>query len=138
MILFSSTSILEGEHLEGGQGPPTSFPLPPTSRQDLRLNEYLEYPHATKAVYIYKHPCLLPDLNPCPTTPQLEENIQEALYPTQDIPSCVNRIRPVSANEGLRYSQTIHLTYSSRRKRAADEKQNRSKQDPFPTPTRNQ
>ncbi|GFS56002.1 hypothetical protein TNCV_2564481 [Trichonephila clavipes] len=28
---------------------------------------YLEYPHATKALYIYKHPCLLRDSNPVPT-----------------------------------------------------------------------
>ncbi|GFU68363.1 hypothetical protein TNCV_3077511 [Trichonephila clavipes] len=30
----------------GGQRPPTSLPLPPTSREDLRLDSYLEYQHA--------------------------------------------------------------------------------------------
>ncbi|GFV56045.1 uncharacterized protein TNCV_2266311 [Trichonephila clavipes] len=41
--------------------------LPPTSREDLRLDGYLEYLHTAKALYIYKHPCLLWDLNPGPT-----------------------------------------------------------------------
>ncbi|GFX04610.1 uncharacterized protein TNCV_901381 [Trichonephila clavipes] len=54
----------------GGQGPPTSLPLPPTSREDLRLDGYLEYPHAAKALYIYEHPCLLRNSNPVPTAPQ--------------------------------------------------------------------
>ncbi|GFV29963.1 uncharacterized protein TNCV_3100411 [Trichonephila clavipes] len=35
---------LEGEHPEGGQGPLTSLTLPSTSREDLRLDCYLEYP----------------------------------------------------------------------------------------------
>ncbi|GFV02460.1 uncharacterized protein TNCV_1023881 [Trichonephila clavipes] len=60
----------EGEHSRGGQGYPTSLPLPPTSREDLRLDGYLEYPHAAKALYIYKHPCLLWDSNRDPTAPQ--------------------------------------------------------------------
>ncbi|GFY02827.1 hypothetical protein TNCV_3507071 [Trichonephila clavipes] len=34
---------LEGENPGGGQGPPTSLPLPPTTREDLRLDGYLEY-----------------------------------------------------------------------------------------------
>ncbi|GFW69435.1 uncharacterized protein TNCV_487841 [Trichonephila clavipes] len=54
----------------GGQRPPTSLPLPPTSREDLRLDGHLEYPHATQALYIYKHPCLLRDSNPVPTAQQ--------------------------------------------------------------------
>ncbi|GFV77463.1 hypothetical protein TNCV_1069921 [Trichonephila clavipes] len=41
---------------------PTS--LPPTSREDLRLDGYLEYPHVTQALYIYKHSRLLRDSNP--------------------------------------------------------------------------
>ncbi|GFV96949.1 uncharacterized protein TNCV_4351621 [Trichonephila clavipes] len=32
----------EGEHPGGAQRPPTSLPLPPTSREDLRLEGYLE------------------------------------------------------------------------------------------------
>ncbi|GFV61759.1 uncharacterized protein TNCV_189161 [Trichonephila clavipes] len=28
---------------------------------------YSEYSHATKALHIYKHPCFLQNLNPCPT-----------------------------------------------------------------------
>ncbi|GFU78247.1 uncharacterized protein TNCV_5008281 [Trichonephila clavipes] len=51
--------------LGGGQRPPTS--LPPTSREDLWLDGYLEYPHAVQALYIYKHPCLLRDSSPVPT-----------------------------------------------------------------------
>ncbi|GFT24355.1 uncharacterized protein TNCV_3252091 [Trichonephila clavipes] len=54
----------------GGQRHPTYLPLPPTSQEDLRLDGCLEYPHAAKAIYIYKHPCLLRDLNPVPTAPQ--------------------------------------------------------------------
>ncbi|GFV52935.1 ATP-dependent DNA helicase [Trichonephila clavipes] len=33
-----------GRTLWGGQSPPTSLPLPPASREDLRLDGYLEYP----------------------------------------------------------------------------------------------
>ncbi|GFX46615.1 transposable element Tc1 transposase [Trichonephila clavipes] len=39
-----------------GQVPPTSVSLSPTTRDDLMLNGYLEYPHIAKALYIYKHP----------------------------------------------------------------------------------
>ncbi|GFU75248.1 hypothetical protein TNCV_2056911 [Trichonephila clavipes] len=39
----------------------TSLPLPPTSREDLRFVDYLEYPHAAKELYAYKHTCLLRD-----------------------------------------------------------------------------
>ncbi|GFX02546.1 hypothetical protein TNCV_728001 [Trichonephila clavipes] len=42
----------------------------PPTREDLRLNGYLDYPHAAKALYIYKHPCLLRDSNLVPTAPQ--------------------------------------------------------------------
>ncbi|GFW74491.1 uncharacterized protein TNCV_2413901 [Trichonephila clavipes] len=63
-------SIADGEHSGGGQRPPTSPPLPPRSREDLRLDGYLEYPYATKALYIYKHSCLLWDSNPVPTAQQ--------------------------------------------------------------------
>ncbi|GFW44348.1 uncharacterized protein TNCV_1747771 [Trichonephila clavipes] len=61
---------LEGENPGGGQDPPTSPTLPPTTREDLRLDGYLEYPHAAKVLYKYKHPCLLRDSNPVPTAPQ--------------------------------------------------------------------
>ncbi|GFT62546.1 hypothetical protein TNCV_4358381 [Trichonephila clavipes] len=43
---------------EWSGAPPTSILLPPTSLKDLWLDKYLEYPHAAKALYIYKHPCL--------------------------------------------------------------------------------
>ncbi|GFY24378.1 uncharacterized protein TNCV_1014261 [Trichonephila clavipes] len=48
----------------------SSLPLPPTSREDLRVDDYLEYLHAAKALYIYKHPCLFRDSNPVPTAQQ--------------------------------------------------------------------
>ncbi|GFW01034.1 uncharacterized protein LOC103524116 [Trichonephila clavipes] len=60
----------------GGQGPPTSLPLPPTTREDLRLDGYLEYSHASKTWSTlnshekqtsHKHPCLLRDSKPIPT-----------------------------------------------------------------------
>ncbi|GFV57023.1 uncharacterized protein TNCV_2931461 [Trichonephila clavipes] len=54
----------------GSQGHPTTLPFPQTSREDLGIDGYLEYPHAAKALYIYKHPCLLWDSNPGPTAPQ--------------------------------------------------------------------
>ncbi|GFT74049.1 uncharacterized protein TNCV_3707831 [Trichonephila clavipes] len=53
----------------GGQVPPISLLLPPTWK-DLPLDGYLKYPYAAKALYIYKHPCLLRDSNPAPTAPQ--------------------------------------------------------------------
>ncbi|GFT49970.1 hypothetical protein TNCV_4175931 [Trichonephila clavipes] len=57
----------EEEYPIGGQGPPTSFTLAPTSREKLRLDGYLECPHAAQPLYIYKYPCLLRDLNSGPT-----------------------------------------------------------------------
>ncbi|GFV73020.1 hypothetical protein TNCV_1734881 [Trichonephila clavipes] len=56
----------EREYPGGCQRPPTSFLTPPTSREDLRLNGYLEFPHVAKALYFYKHLCLLRDSNPGP------------------------------------------------------------------------
>ncbi|GFV74953.1 hypothetical protein TNCV_1041911 [Trichonephila clavipes] len=53
----------EEEYPGDSQGPPTSFPLPSTKREDLWLDGYLENRHAPKALYIYKHPCLLRDSN---------------------------------------------------------------------------
>ncbi|GFT60837.1 hypothetical protein TNCV_3615741 [Trichonephila clavipes] len=50
----------EGEHPGVVRG------LPPTSREDLWLEGYLKYLQAVKALYIYKHPCLLRDSNPGP------------------------------------------------------------------------
>ncbi|GFY15787.1 hypothetical protein TNCV_1284321 [Trichonephila clavipes] len=44
--------------------------LPPTSREDLSLDDYLEYLHAAKVLNIYKQPCLLLDSNPGPTYSQ--------------------------------------------------------------------
>ncbi|GFX12948.1 hypothetical protein TNCV_3659441 [Trichonephila clavipes] len=43
--------------------PLTSLFLPPTSREDLWLNDFLNNTHAAQAVYIYKHPYLLRDSN---------------------------------------------------------------------------
>ncbi|GFY24802.1 uncharacterized protein TNCV_2689931 [Trichonephila clavipes] len=54
----------------GDQRHLTSLPLTPTSREDLRLDGYLEYPHAEKALYIYKHPCFLRDWDQGPAVPQ--------------------------------------------------------------------
>ncbi|GFX19519.1 uncharacterized protein TNCV_2074281 [Trichonephila clavipes] len=69
---------LEGGHPDFGEGPTTFLPVPPTSREDLRLDGYLEYPHAAKALYIYKHSCLLRYSKPGPTAPhkllQTEDN----------------------------------------------------------------
>ncbi|GFW18634.1 hypothetical protein TNCV_1222951 [Trichonephila clavipes] len=42
----------KGEHSGGGQRPSISLSLPPTTREDLRLDSYLEYLHAAKALYI--------------------------------------------------------------------------------------
>ncbi|GFW26231.1 uncharacterized protein TNCV_4422781 [Trichonephila clavipes] len=61
---------LEGEQSGGGQRYLTSLSYPPTLREDLWLDSYLAYPHATQALYIYKHPCLLRGLNPVPTAQQ--------------------------------------------------------------------
>ncbi|GFV98620.1 uncharacterized protein TNCV_1453061 [Trichonephila clavipes] len=68
-ILLGSTPIYR-EQTRGWSGPPTSLPLPPTTREDMRLDGYLEYPHAVKVRYIYKHPCLLRDSNLVPTARQ--------------------------------------------------------------------
>ncbi|GFX10360.1 hypothetical protein TNCV_1867551 [Trichonephila clavipes] len=38
----------EGEHPRGSQGPLTSLSHPPTSREDLQLDSYLEYPMPQK------------------------------------------------------------------------------------------
>ncbi|GFU07159.1 hypothetical protein TNCV_3474241 [Trichonephila clavipes] len=48
------------------RGLPPLFPFHPTLRDDLWLDGYLNYPHAAKALYIYKHPCLLPGFEPSP------------------------------------------------------------------------
>ncbi|GFY01758.1 uncharacterized protein TNCV_1467501 [Trichonephila clavipes] len=60
----------DGEHPGGGSLSPTSHPLPPTSREDLKLDGCLEYPYAAKTLYIYKHPCLHRDSNPSPMSQQ--------------------------------------------------------------------
>ncbi|GFX08533.1 uncharacterized protein TNCV_4170321 [Trichonephila clavipes] len=69
-ILLDSAPLLRKNTPGGGQGPSTSLFLPPTSPEDLRLDGYLEYNRAAKALYIYKHPCLLRDSNPGPTAQQ--------------------------------------------------------------------
>ncbi|GFW85723.1 hypothetical protein TNCV_853721 [Trichonephila clavipes] len=58
----------EGEHPGGGSR--ASHPMPPTLREDLQLDGCLEYLPAAKALYIYKHPCLLRDSNPGLTAQQ--------------------------------------------------------------------
>ncbi|GFW70614.1 DDB1- and CUL4-associated factor 13 [Trichonephila clavipes] len=58
------------EYPGGGQGPYTYHPLPPTLQEDLRLDGYIKYPHAAKALHIYTNPCLPWDLNPGPMTQQ--------------------------------------------------------------------
>ncbi|GFV06842.1 hypothetical protein TNCV_4157471 [Trichonephila clavipes] len=63
-FVASFHSNFEGGHLEVVKG------LPPTTREDLRLDGYLEYPHAAKALDIYKHPCLLRDSSPVPMESQ--------------------------------------------------------------------
>ncbi|GFW63780.1 uncharacterized protein TNCV_3743881 [Trichonephila clavipes] len=63
----SAQPQLRGRTPWGSQVPPTSLPIPLTSREDLWLEGYLEEPHAAKALFIYKHSCLLQDLNPGPT-----------------------------------------------------------------------
>ncbi|GFW22260.1 hypothetical protein TNCV_1430141 [Trichonephila clavipes] len=49
-IWHGSTSIFEGDYPGESHRPPTSLFLPPTSREDLRLNEYLECPHAALTI----------------------------------------------------------------------------------------
>ncbi|GFW54034.1 hypothetical protein TNCV_3828421 [Trichonephila clavipes] len=49
--------------------------LPPLSTstnltRGLAARQLFRVPHAAKALYIYKHPCLLRDSNPVPTTSQ--------------------------------------------------------------------
>ncbi|GFU64937.1 uncharacterized protein TNCV_785881 [Trichonephila clavipes] len=76
-----------GEHPGSGQRPP----LLPTTRKDLWLDGYLEYPHAAKALYIYKHPCLLRDSNQAPTAPQ------SASLTTIPVGRLVQEIPPINA-----------------------------------------
>ncbi|GFV43497.1 hypothetical protein TNCV_4592211 [Trichonephila clavipes] len=67
-VRFSSVlPQIRGTNPGDSQRLPTSLPLPPTSREDLRLDGYLEYLDAANALYIYKHPCLFRDSNPVPT-----------------------------------------------------------------------
>ncbi|GFV61490.1 mediator of RNA polymerase II transcription subunit 25 [Trichonephila clavipes] len=55
-ILLGFTQILRNNTLRVVRDLPP-LPLPPTSRENLQLEGYLEYPHAPKTLYIYKHPC---------------------------------------------------------------------------------
>ncbi|GFX55282.1 uncharacterized protein TNCV_3968361 [Trichonephila clavipes] len=59
--------ILRNKLFGRGHGTPTTLPLPPTLREDLRQEGYLEYPHAGKALCIYKYPCFFQGSNPGPT-----------------------------------------------------------------------
>ncbi|GFU33074.1 uncharacterized protein TNCV_4156311 [Trichonephila clavipes] len=68
-IWLNSTPILK-KTLWRWLGPPNSLPLPPTLREDLRFDGYVEYPHAAKTLHIYRHPCLLRDSNPGPMAQQ--------------------------------------------------------------------
>ncbi|GFU78226.1 hypothetical protein TNCV_5008071 [Trichonephila clavipes] len=52
----------------GGQGHPTSFSLPPTSRENLRLDGYLEYPYAGQTADTDGRPELCPILESAPET----------------------------------------------------------------------
>ncbi|GFW59844.1 hypothetical protein TNCV_2917261 [Trichonephila clavipes] len=71
------------------RGLPPLFPFhQPHKQKDLWLDGYLEYPHAAKALYIYKHPCLLRDANPGPLAQQSASltaipNGQHCLYVTE-------------------------------------------------------
>ncbi|GFT93380.1 uncharacterized protein TNCV_337451 [Trichonephila clavipes] len=64
---FSSVS---NQFLESTLGVVRGLPLSSPSREELRLDSYLKYPHAAKALYIYKHRSLLRDSNPVPTAQQ--------------------------------------------------------------------
>ncbi|GFU88132.1 hypothetical protein TNCV_1337011 [Trichonephila clavipes] len=74
-VTLSIIQVTEGfnpffhPNFEGGH--PQNWPhaflsLPPTSREHLRHDGYLECLPATKELYIYKHLCLLRDSNPDP------------------------------------------------------------------------
>ncbi|GFS83762.1 hypothetical protein TNCV_610961 [Trichonephila clavipes] len=67
MIWLSFTPNFEGEHPGGGQGPPTSLPLPSTSRQDLWLDGYLEYPPCRKGTIISQTPMSSHGFKPKPS-----------------------------------------------------------------------
>ncbi|GFW75115.1 hypothetical protein TNCV_448201 [Trichonephila clavipes] len=61
-IWFGSTPILRENTLGVVMDwPPIFVPLPPNSREDLLLKEYLECHRAAQALYVYKNPCLLRD-----------------------------------------------------------------------------
>ncbi|GFS69123.1 uncharacterized protein TNCV_4009851 [Trichonephila clavipes] len=66
-ILLGSTPIFK-ENALGWSG--ASHLSSPSTHLATGLDDYLEYPHAAKALYIYKHPCLLRDLNPGRTSSQ--------------------------------------------------------------------
>ncbi|GFY25424.1 uncharacterized protein TNCV_2485441 [Trichonephila clavipes] len=57
-------------HPGGGQRPAASLSFPPSSREDICLDECLECSRAAKALYIYKHSCIFRDLDLDPTTQQ--------------------------------------------------------------------
>ncbi|GFU93370.1 hypothetical protein TNCV_1861001 [Trichonephila clavipes] len=62
VTVLGSTPIFRENPIGERQGSPTSL-LTSTTREDLRLDGYLEYHHAAKALWIYKHACLPRDSN---------------------------------------------------------------------------
>ncbi|GFW46118.1 hypothetical protein TNCV_3277351 [Trichonephila clavipes] len=63
----------EGEHPKSAQGLPSSLPLPPTSREGLKLNGYLEHPPAANPNASTRHlqtSMLSTGFEPSPTAPQ--------------------------------------------------------------------
>ncbi|GFU83404.1 hypothetical protein TNCV_2752401 [Trichonephila clavipes] len=58
------TPILTENTLRAGS---LCSPFHPPYEKELRLDDYLDYLHAAKPLYIYKHPCLIRDSNPDPT-----------------------------------------------------------------------
>ncbi|GFX16783.1 hypothetical protein TNCV_2517631 [Trichonephila clavipes] len=61
----------EGETRRVVRGFPPLFPFHKPLDRNLQIDGYSEYPHPTKALYVYEHPCLIRDSNPGPTAQQL-------------------------------------------------------------------
>ncbi|GFT03035.1 putative mariner transposase [Trichonephila clavipes] len=91
--------------------------LPPAPREDLRLDGYFEYLHALKALYIYKHPCLLRDSNPAPTAPYLRRGLLRQ--------ECFDELNSLYSDKAPAYSNVKNWYIEFNRGR-------RSIQDEFP------